>query len=188
MGRQYNHTFFIATRVREQNGLTQYFVEYTTISMVLDRLNPKESLGFLSWKVSRILTNGLGARFAKAGLTVTVEQWRVLLPVYAADGLSQGRLCEILYQEKTGVSRLVAALEKQGLVQRKACIDDKRVKYIFITEAGLEIVDRSLEIVADSGDRLVEHIDPEELAVCKRVLWEIILPFLGEGCVLKNEG
>lgn len=154
--------------------------------MHLQRLNPRESIGFLSWKVARVFANDLAARFAEAGVKITVEQWRALLPTYKADGLTQGRLCDMLSQEKTGVSRLVAALEKHGLVRRESGAEDRRVKYISITDKGRELVDFTMGIVLASRDEMVKHVDPEELAVCKRVLWQIIEPHLDASCCLKD--
>ena len=150
--------------------------------MIIERLKPKESLGFLSWKVARLFTNDLAARFAEAGLKITVEQWRALVPLYKLEGLTQGRLCEMLSQEKTGVSRLVAALERRGLLTRKSDKGDRRVKLLYITEAGRELIDYSIDIVMANREAMVRNVDPEELAVCKRVLWQIILPTLDGEC------
>lgn len=150
--------------------------------MVLDRLKPREALGFLTWKVSRIMTNDLATRFSEAGIEVTVEQWRALIPLYKLEGLTQGRLCEILSQEKTGVSRLVAALEKRGLVRRESAPEDRRVKHIYITDKGRELVDSTVDMALESRAAIVEGIDPDELEVCKRVLWQIIAPTLDLDC------
>ena len=155
--------------------------------MKLDRLDPRESLGFLTWKVSRIIANDLATRFAEAGVKITVEQWRALLPVYKMDGLTQGKLCEVLSQEKTGVSRLVASLEKHGLVRRKSNAEDRRVKYIFITDAGRELVDFTVDIVLESREAMVRHVAPADYEVCKRVLWQIIEPHLDALCCLKDD-
>jgi len=146
--------------------------------MVVDRLKPRESLGFLTWKVARIITNNLTARFAKAGVDITVEQWRALIPLYSNDGMSQGRLCEILSQEKTGVSRLVAALEKRGLLRRKPSDTDRRVKLLYITNAGRELLDATVEMAIEARNEPVKGVDPEELKICQRVLWQILEPSL----------
>jgi DNA-binding MarR family transcriptional regulator len=155
--------------------------------MNLDRMNPRESIGFLAWKVSRIYANDLAARFAEAGVKVTVEQWRALLPAYKIEGLTQGRLCDMLSQEKTGVSRLVAALEKHSLLRRESGDDDRRVKYIYITDKGRELVDFTLSIVEESRSEIARHVDPNEFAVCKRVLWQLIEPYLDASCCLREE-
>jgi DNA-binding MarR family transcriptional regulator len=166
-----------------KNRLTAGFVAYTTFAMAIDRLNPKDSLGFLTWKVSRILTNCLAARFASGGIPVTVEQWRALLPLYKHDGLSQGKLCEVLSQEKTGVSRLLAALERRGLVRRESGEGDRRVKHIFITEAGRRLVDETIPMALESRDACCANITPADLEVCKRVLWQIIEPVFDHECL-----
>ena len=145
-------------------------------------------MGFLTWKVARVAANDLAARFAAVGISVSVEQWRALIPLYKCDGLTQGRLCELLSQEKTGVSRLVAGLEKHGLLRRMCSVDDRRVKRLFITDAGRELIDSTLDMIDASRDAMVEGVDPEDLAVCKRVLWQILLPTLkGQGCCTETE-
>lgn len=146
--------------------------------MSINKLNAKDALGFLCWKVARLYTGDLTARFVKAGVEVTVEQWRVLIPVYKKDGLTQGQLCDILSQEKTGVSRLVAALEKRGLIRRVSSRDDRRVKHLYITDAGRELFDSTVDMVLESRLAMEKGIDPDELAVCKKVLWQIIKPTL----------
>jgi len=156
--------------------------------MSTDRLNPRDSLGFLSWKVSRLLTNCLAARFAAEGVKITVEQWRALLPLYKFDGLSQGELCVVLSQEKTGVSRLLAALERNGLLRRQAGEGDRRVKHIFITEAGRKLVDRTIPMALESTRMCCAHIPDADLDQCKRVLWRIIEPWLGEDCLTLEAG
>jgi len=139
-----------------------------------DKLNPREALGFLAWKVTRLVVNDMTARFTEAGIGVTVEQWRALIPIYKMDGLTQGQLCEVLTQEKTGVSRLVAALEKRKLIRREPGKKDRRVKSLFITKEGKELIDGSVETVLASRKGMVEGVDPDELATCYKVLWQII--------------
>ncbi len=130
-----------------------------------------------------MITSDLAARFTEAGVDVTVEQWRALLPLFKLDGLTQGRLCEVLSQEKTGVSRLVAALEKRGLVRREPSKDDRRVKHIFITDAGRALVESTVDMAIASRDKPLEGLPPEDVDVCRRVLWQIIEPTLCHGCV-----
>lgn len=155
--------------------------------MFNDKLNPKEAIGFLTWKVSRLAVNDLTGRFAEAGIGVTVEQWRALIPIYTQDGLTQGQLCEVLSQEKTGVSRLVAALEKRKLIRREAGKQDRRVKSLYITEAGRQLIDKSVDIVMESRQEMIKGIKPEDLEVCYRVLWQIIQERSEHCCPMKDD-
>ncbi len=154
--------------------------------MPLQELNPRGSLGFLTWKVSRILTNDMTAKLFEAGLDITVEQWRALIPCYKHDGLTQGQLCEIMSQEKTGVSRLVSALEKRGLLRRESSKEDRRVNFLFITDAGRELMEASFDPVLAVLINTVKDIDPAELAICQRVLWKIITSPDREENLLRN--
>ncbi len=160
--------------------------------MSIERVNPRHSIGFLTWKASRIFINDMAARLAEAGMSISVEQLRPLFALYRAGPLSQGSLCKILSQEKTGVSRLVAGLERRGFVSREASLDDRRVKNLSITDAGLVVVDTALDLIQASRDKLVSTIDPDDFEVCKRVLWQIIEPHLGccgeEGEALSGKG
>ena len=155
---------------------------------MIEKLKPRQSLGYLAWKVARLKTNDLAARFVDAGVEITVEQWRVLIPLYKMDGLTQGKLCELLSQEKTGVSRLVAALEKRGYVRREPGKEDRRVKFIHITDAGKKLLESTVDMAHANMDTRERHINPEELAICKKVLWEIIKPTLDEACFVKEDG
>lgn len=148
--------------------------------MVFDKITARDSMAYLVWKLSRLMTNDLSARLSEAGYDITVEQLRPLFPLYKMDGLSQGQLCDLMSQEKTGVSRLVAALEKRGLVRRESGDADRRVKYIYITDAGRKLLEEAVDTVIMSRDEFIKDIDPDDLEVCKRVLWQIIEPSLAE--------
>lgn len=150
----------------------------------------RDSIGFLAWKVLRLFTNKKAACFAANGVEITVEQWNVLIAIYNRDGMTQGELCSTMSQEKTGVSRLVSALEKRGYVRREASKEDRRVKYIYCTQRGRDVMESSYGMACELIEGMLEHIDPDELAVCKKVLWEIIEPHLSERDLkeyLKNE-
>lgn len=116
-----------------------------------------------------------------------MEQWRVLVPLYKLDGLTQGKLCELLSQEKTGVSRLVAGLERRGFVRREPGKEDRRVKYIHITDAGRKLMESTVEMAQANMDSREDLVDPEELAICKKVLWEIVRPTLDKACLAEED-
>lgn len=141
-------------------------------------MNPRHTFGFLIWKVSRLCINDMNARLASTGMGVSVEQIRPLFPLYRVGPLSQGKLCDLLSQEKTGVSRLVANLERRGLVVRVSQKEDRRAKDISITQAGRDVVEAAHHLIQESYQSMTDGIDPEDMETCKRVLWQIIAPTL----------
>ncbi|WP_147820408.1 MarR family winged helix-turn-helix transcriptional regulator [Salidesulfovibrio onnuriiensis] len=148
--------------------------------MFIERLKPKESIGFLLYKAARISVNALSARLEEAGVDISVEQWRLLIPLSRYQGISQGELAVMASQEKTGVSRLVAGLESKGYLRREDDENDRRIKRLFVTDVGLDLLARTVEVAQKSNRDVVQGIDPGEMHICKRVLRQLILNHLDD--------
>ena len=69
---------------------------------------------------------------------LSVNEYEVLLQLWLADGSRMRRvdLAERLLITQGGMTRLLAGLERQGLVERAPCPDDARVVYAQLTPAG----------------------------------------------------
>ena len=52
--------------------------------------------------------------------------------------MKMSQLAETIFLSKSGLTRLVDRLEREGLLCRKACIFDRRAQYAALTEKGLE--------------------------------------------------
>ena len=84
----------------------------------------------------------LGLAFEREG------DWGDLLPreygvlyalASARDGLRMTELCDDVLLTQAGISRLVARLEKRGLVERSSDPDDARAYRIRMTAAGIDV-------------------------------------------------
>lgn len=134
-----------------------------------------DSLGFHLGRTSRAVARMLNLAFAEAGYEVTSEQWRVLVNLWVHDGLTQQELCDIIVQEKTGVSRLVSGLEKRGLVVRKLDPKDKRTRRVHLTPRGRSMQDGLMALAKHIQAEAQAEIAPEELETCKDVLRRVYL-------------
>jgi DNA-binding MarR family transcriptional regulator len=132
-----------------------------------------ESLGRLVGRASRVMKSELNRSFAGAGLDVTADQWRVLVHLWDADGLTLAALCLRLIQEKTGVSRLVAGLVRRGYVFHEADPADGRIKRIRLTANGRRLQERLIGLAQGVIDRASADIPEIDLAVARRVLARI---------------
>jgi DNA-binding MarR family transcriptional regulator len=128
------------------------------------------SLGFHIGRSSRAVSRLLNLAFTAAGFDVTSEQWRVLVNLWVHDGLTQQELCDLIVQEKTGVSRLVSGLEKRGLVIRKLDPKDKRTRRVHLTDRGRSLQDGLMTLAKRIQAEAQAGIAPEELETCKDVL------------------
>ncbi|CAI9409086.1 Transcriptional regulator SlyA [Nocardioides sp. T2.26MG-1] len=69
---------------------------------------------------------------------LTASEFEVLQQLSEADecSLRMTTLAESAHLSQSALSRLVTRLERDGLVGRKACEQDRRAQYITLTEAG----------------------------------------------------
>ena len=131
-------------------------------------------MGYLACKLFRLLSARLARNFAEAGITITVEQWRVLLHLSMSDGLTQNELTERLTQDKTGVSRLVKELEVRGMVRRVADPRDRRSRRVHILARGREMQERCLALALENLKAAQDGVGADELAACLNVLRRVV--------------
>ena len=145
--------------------------------MNLREFDNATTVGALAYRLSRAMTGDLQARFDAAGLGVSVEQWRILVELRRNDGLTQAELGRRLGQEKTGVSRLVAHLERKRLVTRLPDLRDGRVRMVWLTAPGRDVLAGSLHLASLTLDRAQTGIGEAELVACKDTLARILANF-----------
>ena len=71
------------------------------------------------------------------------------------------------------VTRLVDRLIKQGLVRRERCTEDRRVVFVEITPAGLALLERLDEPVAEYTERAMAGLKPQQLRTLDTLLNEL---------------
>lgn len=117
-----------------------------------------------------------------AELAVVLEQLvRFLRQVPTAGGLSPAassalsrlrregplRLTELAHAEKVsqpGMTQLVGRLEREGLVRRTASADDRRCVLVEATEAGIDLLERRRAERAQTLQRMIDRLDPQDRA------------------------
>lgn len=122
---------------------------------------------------SRKLRTLFDARVKSRGLTYA--RARMLLQLSQADGLTQGELAEALAIEQPTIVRQLDAMVAAGLVERRPCDTDRRVRRIFLTEAARDEAGAVIELTETLRDDLAAGIPPEDLEVASDVLRRIAL-------------
>jgi DNA-binding MarR family transcriptional regulator len=95
-----------------------------------------------------------------AGYDVTVAQARIAQRI-AKDGTRLTELAERAQVTKQTASLLVAALEREGLVERVPDPDDGRARLIRLSARGREAAQRAMEVVIGVEREWTEHLGPE---------------------------
>jgi DNA-binding MarR family transcriptional regulator len=78
-----------------------------------------------------------------------------------------------------GITGLIDRLETAGLVQRKRCDEDRRVVYVSITDKALSLLDEIEEPLNQEHQRLLGHLNAEELAKLNQLLAKVRAPMAG---------
>jgi DNA-binding MarR family transcriptional regulator len=87
-----------------------------------------------------VVTRKIDRDLAEAGLP-NLDVYDVLLTLESADHgrLRMSELAERVMLSRSGITRLVDRLEKEGLLKRHDCPSDRRATYAAITEKGLSL-------------------------------------------------
>jgi DNA-binding MarR family transcriptional regulator len=101
---------------------------------------------------------------AAHGLPLTSYDALVQLSLAEGGELRMAELADAVLLSRSGLTRLVDRLEREGLVERRRCTADARATYARLTERGLERLAEAMPTHVDGIRRLVvDRLDAEEL-------------------------
>ncbi len=117
-------------------------------------------LGFLMHDVSR-LRRSVFDDFMKP-LGVTRSQWWVLAYLSRHDGMIQSDLANVLELGKAALGGLIDRLEAGGFIHRRPDEFDRRVKRIFLSASGAQLVKEMVKRSHDMSERILEGLSTED--------------------------
>jgi len=121
---------------------------------------PEKYIGYWINKVERTMKNIHDKRFQEYG--ITLSQGSLLHQLWHKDGLTQTEMQERLKLRGASVSGLVDALIKKGLIVRKQDNEDARYKRLYLTEKGRTIEDKTIGLLMELDEEIMEGFDQEE--------------------------
>ncbi|UHJ62109.1 MarR family winged helix-turn-helix transcriptional regulator [Vibrio furnissii] len=139
----------------------------------------QQSLGHLTGLASRLFNRLLTQRFKQASIDMTAEQWGVILVLKNHESknnepMTQSQISELLYLEKSSVSRSIDGLEKRGWIERRRSPSDSRSKFVSLTQQSLAVVERCSEIAATVLADAQQGIEEAELERTKQHLAQVV--------------
>lgn len=140
-----------------------------TNSPQLSFMNDLEAhLGYLLRRVSNQVS-GEFERSLKAR-SISVAEWVVLSRVGSQRGITSGKLANELKLTRGAISKIVEKLEAKGLLTRASVQDDARVKKLFLTDKGTEILPQLVKIADDNDRRFFDGLSDSEKKVLRKLL------------------
>jgi DNA-binding MarR family transcriptional regulator len=133
------------------------------------------NLGFLLAKASAAWNDALSRAFAERGFgEVKPAYGSVLLPLFEQDGLRMGGLCERAMLSKQTMTTLIAQMERDGLVRRRADTRDARARVVELTPRARRFQPVAEEVLADLDARVAEHLSTRTAAEVASALRRLI--------------
>ena len=134
-------------------------------------MNVGEQFAIELGRVSRQWRKRLDERLKHTGLTQA--RWMVLLHLSRTGPMSQRELAETVGIEGPTLVRMLDSLEGQGLLERRACEDDRRVKRVYLTEAARPVLAEITSIATALRKELLAEMADGELRAAWKVLKDI---------------
>ena len=128
-------------------------------------------------RVHTALVKALDAELAAAH-DVPLSSYEVLITLESAPNRKRrmAELADSVLLSRSGMTRLVDRLEREGLLVRDTCTDDGRGCYAVLTDQGRELIAKARPTHLDGvRERFLVHFSPDELRAFADV-WERVLP------------
>ncbi len=126
-------------------------------------------LAVLAEAVSQCTAQVYARRFA-----LTRDEWRVIAALAELGPTRTAELAAYSTLEKMPISRAVARLEKDGLVERRLDEEDRRHHVLRLKPAGAALVRKIVPMVLAREQFLLEALEPAEREVLERAMGKVL--------------
>ncbi|EHS58680.1 MarR family winged helix-turn-helix transcriptional regulator [Paenibacillus sp. Aloe-11] len=104
---------------------------------------------------------------------ISPEQWLVLYQIYQAEGLNQKEIAAKAVKDQPTTTRIIDLLDKKGWVRRVNSPQDRRAYLLHLTEAGRQLVEKTLPVERDVNLDFVKGLSSDELQQFRQTLLQI---------------
>jgi DNA-binding MarR family transcriptional regulator len=118
------------------------------------------NIGAVLSDVARSIKRRFERNARQTGLPVTRLQARAVLYIARNEGMSQAAVATMLDIEPIALVRMLDHLQEEGLVERHPHPTDRRVRTLWLTQTGWDIVDRILAINQEVREAALDGLSP----------------------------
>lgn len=134
--------------------------------------DPRQALGRLLAFAAKAARGYLEQRLATAGSSFAV--WTALFALQERGPLIQRELAEMLNVEGPTLTRHLARMEAEGLIERRRTSTDRRAAVVHLTDAGRAMHARLSDVVRASGGVVFDGFTDQEVEAFSGYLERLI--------------
>lgn len=131
----------------------------------------KDSLYYLFLELQRLHYHRSHVLLDEIG--VYHGQPHMLFALSNKDGLSQKELADRLNIKASTITVMLKRMEKANLVMRKQDTKDQRVSRVYITEEGMEVCQKAIDVMRKMEEECFGNFTEEERTILKRLFMDM---------------
>ena len=108
--------------------------------------------------------------FEQKGFKLTIDQWVILKRIADDEGCSQKEIAEKTYKDPASITRIIDALSKKDLVERRPQPTDRRRYDMYLTKKGKELYSQMIDVVIELRKQPLKNVSETELQTFKTIL------------------
>ncbi|NNE53821.1 MAG: MarR family transcriptional regulator [Sulfitobacter sp.] len=130
----------------------------------------------ITFRLQRLVTIGdrAGNQWFERLFDLTLNEWRLLALIVAHAPARAGDMADLLYMDKSQLSRVIKSLQSKGLIRNATDPNDGRAVALKPTGKGKKLYTTILEEVLRSNERVLAPLTAEEVAVFDSLLGKLI--------------
>lgn len=109
-----------------------------------------------------------------AAFEITPVQYAILAGVRGHPGVDQVGLARLIGFDRTTIGGVIDRLEKKGLVERRLSPSDRRIRLLYPTLGGVDLLAAVYPATERAQARMVEPLSPEEAELFKNLTARIV--------------
>ena len=116
------------------------------------------------------------ARWQQALPDLTKPQYAVMRSVAEHPGIEQVALIEAAVSTKATLAEMLSRMEARGLVRREHDPADKRRRFVYLTDEGEALLNRSIPQGNEVDDEFLGRLSDDEREQCSRLVHKMMAP------------
>jgi DNA-binding MarR family transcriptional regulator len=113
------------------------------------------------------------AAAALDALNIHVGQENLVYRLAAEEGVSQTQLAGALCLDASTVTKMLARLERDGVIERRTDAADARILRVYLTPQGKALVQPVLDVWRQMEERITRGMSEAEILLLRRLLLHI---------------
>ncbi|MDF1727491.1 MAG: MarR family winged helix-turn-helix transcriptional regulator [Sulfitobacter sp.] len=130
----------------------------------------------ITFRLQRLVTIGdrAGNHWSERLFDLTLNEWRLLALVVAYAPARASDMADLLYMDKSQISRCIKSLETKGLVKNTTDEEDRRAIALKPTTKGRKLYTKVMEEVMRSNERVLAPLSAQEVVAFNETLEKLI--------------